>query len=329
MHRFRKDNLLIQLDAQQDAPATQPGMPEQGGNAGSRLLRIGRFRRSYQRVPAGSVGFYGNRRDLNEGLSSCCESDVMTVLSILRCIVEPGQLPDEGLVALNREESHHLLTVRRAQPEDTIAVYNGRGSVWFGRLHKTEGRRAIIAIDEVRPTYPAPTVRIHLALAIPKGKTMDAVIQRCVELQVTTIQPLYTAHSEVHLKGSREQEKTAKWQSLARESLKQCGNPWLPEIAEPVQLKVILRQLDNQSSTILAAALLPRAKPMAEVLGVTTFSPDVWLFIGPEGDFSADEYAAILNAGALPFSLGDIVLKVETAVVAALANLNLRLRSER
>lgn len=246
----------------------------------------------------------------------------MNCLSILRCIIEVGHEPDNGLLELTKEESHHLVTVRRARSTDTIEVYNGEGMVWRGHLESHQNKTAYIRIFETLQAERASTKQVELAIALPKGKAMDAVIQRCTELGVKTIQPLYTAHSEVSLKGERERDKTAKWQAVAVEAMKQCGNPWVPKIANPLTLKDYLAAFNPVATDSLVAALLPQSKPLATVLQTHPIRRDVRLFIGPEGDFSVAEYESILAAGAQPFSLGPIVLRVETAVVAAIANLN-------
>jgi 16S rRNA (uracil1498-N3)-methyltransferase len=170
-------------------------------------------------------------------------------------------------------------------------------------------------------TPPPPLPAINLAQAIPKGKNMDLIVQKAVELGVTAVQPLVTKNTIVQ----PGEGKSDKWRRTALEACKQCGQDTLPQIADSLPFD---RWLECGAGVPPAAhhlkiiaSLAPGAKPLREVLHAHPGTTAATLLVGPEGDFTAEENAAALAAGFLPVSLGDIVLRVETATLFCISAL--------
>ena len=120
--------------------------------------------------------------------------------------------------------------------------------------------------------------------------------------------------------------KGEKWQQVAIEGIKQCGAAWLPRVEAPVTPKEFLARAEQFELPIIAS-LQPGAQHPREYFqkfqaqhGRKPQSACVW--IGPEGDFTADEVRAIISTGALPITLGKLVLRVETAATYCLSVLN-------
>jgi 16S rRNA (uracil1498-N3)-methyltransferase len=156
-----------------------------------------------------------------------------------------------------------------------------------------------------------------LAQAIPKGKNMDFIVQKSVELGIAAIQPLVTRYTVVQPGDG----KSEKWRRNALEACKQCGQDTLPEIAEPLTFdRWIGNQLKVPGLKIIAS-LAPGARPFRNVLRDHPATTAATLLVGPEGDFSAEETTAALAAGFIPVSLGSIVLRVETATLYCLSAL--------
>lgn len=151
---------------------------------------------------------------------------------------------------------------------------------------------------------------ITLAQAIPKGKNMDWIIQKSVELGVSNIIPLITDRTIAN----PGDDKVEKWRRVALEACKQCGQNYLPEISQPISLT---RWLSNQtpSQLSLIASLTDAAKPFRETLLTHRDLASVTILIGPEGDFTSAETKAALAANFQPITLGSLVLRVETAAL--------------
>ncbi|MCC5841106.1 MAG: 16S rRNA (uracil(1498)-N(3))-methyltransferase [Opitutales bacterium] len=234
-----------------------------------------------------------------------------------------GALADsEATVVLDAAESHHLLRVRRARTGDAVDVFDGQGNIARGSLGNATGNRAQIEIDEIgRATAPFPA--IHLLLPLAKAKAFENVVQKATELGVSEIHPVHTRHCEVDISADRAANKLEKWEAIALESLKQCGNPFLPRIHAPRPLPEVIRKTTAAETEApplrLVAALHPDARPIKRCLGDIPPVSSVHLLLGPEGDLSPEEYAGAFAAGFLPFTLGPQVLRVDTAAIAAIA----------
>ena len=158
---------------------------------------------------------------------------------------------------------------------------------------------------------------ITLAQAIPKGKNMDFIVQKSVELGVAAIQPLVTRNTVVQ----PGEGKSDKWRRTALEACKQCGQDTLPEIAEPLPFDRWIELQADVRGLKLIASLATGAMPMRAVLRDFPATREATLLVGPEGDFSPEETAAALAVGFLPVSLGSIILRVETATIFCLSAL--------
>lgn len=218
--------------------------------------------------------------------------------------------PDHWLTdpALTGDEARHVSQVLRMKPGDAVVVFDGTGRRAAAELVSVTRDRAGLRLGEILPTR-APLPEITLAQAIPKGKAMDLIVQKSVELGVAAIQPLVTRNTVVQPADS----KAEKWRRTALEACKQCGQDTLPAIADPVGFGDFIAK--PAPGLRLMASLAPDSRPFREVLRERPETRQVTLLIGPEGDFSPDETAAALAAGYLPISLGDIVLRVETAAL--------------
>ena len=215
---------------------------------------------------------------------------------------------------LTGEEARHLVQVLRIQPGAAITVFDGHGRRATAVVLTATRDQVTLQLGAVL-SPPAPRPVITLAQAIPKGKNMDLIVQKAVELGVAAIQPLVTNHTIVQ----PADHKAAKWRRNALEACKQCGQDTLPVIAEPMAFIPWLVSQGVADGLRLIASLAPGARPLHEVLPAHPATTAVTLLVGPEGDFSPTETAQALAAGFLPVSLGAITLRVETATIFCLA----------
>ena len=237
-------------------------------------------------------------------------------------VFHPGPWPAlGGELVLAADESSHLVRVRRARVGEAVAVLDGNGGVADGTLTGDSAHAARVRIEKIT-RHPAPAARV-LAVGLPKGDVFVEIIRQATELGATALQPLYTAHTEVHLDPARAARKLDRWRATALESCKQSGKPWLPEIHVPIELAKWLKTLPakNDKTLHLVAALTPNSIPISQLQTVNR-KLETLVVIGPEGDFSPAEYQLFEQAGFTPIRLPGHVLRVETACVVALAGLN-------
>ena len=179
----------------------------------------------------------------------------------------------------------------------------------------------------VRETHssPAPTCPVALVQAVPKGKLIETIIQKATELGAARIIPLLSERVIVQLDEEGAREKAEKWQQVAVEAIKQCGQRWLPQVEPPVTLPALLRR-DERFGLSLVGSLRPEARHPREYFKEQPAGVRLW--IGPEGDFTNDELAAIQNSGARPINLGPLVLRSDTAAVYALSIISYELQAQ-
>ena len=241
-----------------------------------------------------------------------------------RFYLSPAEAKARPLTLAGRE-AHHALRVLRLGRGDEVSVLDGVGREFLGTIDNFDRDKVQLALQETK-TVAAPPCPITLLQAVPKGKIIESIIQKATELGVARIVPLLTERVVMDLDDKHAARKGEKWQQVAIEAIKQCGAAWLPRVEAPMTPKEFLARAEKFELPFIAS-LQPGAQHPRQYLerfqaqhGRKPQSACVW--IGPEGDFTAAEVNAIIAAGALPITLGKLVLRVETAATYCLSVLN-------
>jgi 16S rRNA (uracil1498-N3)-methyltransferase len=243
-------------------------------------------------------------------------------MSLHRFHLAPAQWTDAS-PEFDPADAHHCSEVLRLGVGDQVVIFDGLGHEAIAGLIEVTRKRVVLKIGE-RFTTQKPCCAITLAQAVPKGKNMDLVIQKAVELGGSAIIPLLSERTVVRLEGERDAErKQERWQSIAVEACKQCGQNWMPQVGLPHTMKEFFGKLPTVDLTLIAS-LQPASRPIKEVLASyqeqrNSLPHSVLLMIGPEGDFTPEETAQALALGAIPITLGPIVLRTETAAIYCLS----------
>ncbi len=242
-----------------------------------------------------------------------------------------SDLPEEGdRLELPKAEAHHAASVLRVRQGDEVTVLDGRGNVLLCEVESVARREVSLVISE-RRRHERQGGAVTLFQSIVKGKAMDHVVQKATELGVSRIVPVVTERTVARPSAGEAEGKREKWLGIAIEAVKQCGSPWLPDIGAPVEFQEALEM--GRGSELVLVASLDEEKSEArrwfqehrEAAGGNPETVAAW--IGPEGDFTPGELAAVLSAGARPISLGPLVLRADTAAICALAVIGAELRA--
>jgi len=228
-------------------------------------------------------------------------------------------------LTLDEAETHHAVDVLRVNPGDKAVVFNGRGVEATVEVLAIT-RKALTLRKLLHSKSPPIACEITLAQAIPKGKNMDLIVQKAVELGAAAICPLLSERTVIQVGEEDAARKQEKWQAVAVEAAKQCGQNWLPKVDLPHSLKEFFAH-SPRYEMMLIASLQPDAmhlkKLLAENAGKTPKS--VLILVGPEGDFTPAEIALAKSHGCRPITLGPIVLRTETAAIYSLSVLSYEL----
>lgn len=235
-----------------------------------------------------------------------------------------------SLLTLSGSEAHHALHVVRVERGERVTVLDGAGGEFLCEVRSAERRALELAVIEKKIT-PPPPCQVTLLQSIPKGKTIESIIQKATELGAFRIVPILAEHVVTHLDDESAAQKAEKWQQVAIEAIKQCGAAWLPRVDAPVTPNQFIARKEEFELPLVGSlqsdARHPRECFREFQAGHGRLPRSVCVWIGPEGDFSAAEMEAIKKAGALPITLGRLVLRVETAAVYCLSILNYELQS--
>lgn len=246
-----------------------------------------------------------------------------------RFYLPPDQINGSALVLEDRE-AHHGLQVLRLRPSERVVVLDGAGHEYSCEVSKAERRSIHLAVRQKTVVARLP-YEITLVQGVPKGKLFESIVQKATELGVARIVPLLSERVTSHLDSETAESKLEKWRLTAVEAIKQCGSAWLPVIDRPVRPRDYLARPEPYDLNLIAS-LQPDSQHPREyfrrIAGEGKRRPrSICLWVGPEGDFTPAELNAAQSAGALPITLGKLVLRCETAAVYGLSVLNYELQS--
>ena len=237
---------------------------------------------------------------------------------------------DSPALALTGSEAHHARDVLRMKIREKLVLFNGRGREITAEI--AELGRDEIALRKLHEAETPPLrCRIVLGQAIPKGKNMELIVQKAVEIGAAEIAPIVSDRTVVQIDSETAAQKQAKWQQIAIEAAKQCGQNWLPRVHAPRRLTEFFSSASEESFDLrLIGSLQPDARQLKKIL--EDYSSEhrdrprsVMMLVGPEGDFTPAELSLARRHGCQPITLGPVILRVETAALYCLSILSYEL----
>jgi 16S rRNA (uracil1498-N3)-methyltransferase len=225
--------------------------------------------------------------------------------------------------ALVGAHADHLSRVLRARVGQEFDITAGE-RVRRGRITSIDDSRVQFELGDEVPTPAA--LQVTLALSIFKFDRMEWAIEKCTELGVAQIVPVIARRTETHL-ATAAPKRVERWQRIARQASEQSRRTVPPEIAHPVKLKEAVA-LPGRTRILLAESeqelqlrdALDRSAGVAPTeSSEKARQPDLVLAVGPEGGWTEAELELFREAGWISASLGNTILRAETAAIAALA----------
>jgi len=214
-------------------------------------------------------------------------------------------------IILEHSSSHHLVKVLRKKEGDKIILFDGKGNSCLGVITLISRSKLELEIIDVFERTLRSGVDINLGQSLIKSDPLHLVIQKATELGIVSFSPLITDHSVVRIKATK--NRNLKWNLIARNACEQCGENWLPTIADPIDL-------DQWASTVksnLKIVLYPNADNKISDL---EYKDSVSLAVGPEGDFTNYEVDSLTEKGFIPVTIGKRILRAETAAISAISS---------
>jgi 16S rRNA (uracil1498-N3)-methyltransferase len=225
----------------------------------------------------------------------------------------------ENRAVIEGETAHHLGRVLRAQEGQLYELSDGR-RVWLGRIEQaTRDRIQFSLLEEI----PVPEAHLHstLLLSVVKFEAFEWAIEKATELGASTIVPLAAARSEKALLAAA-RKRSERWKKILVESSQQSRRVSVPMLEEVTHPAAAFAKAVGLKLMLCEGTAAPR---MRSVLADAAAEKRVVLAIGPEGGWTDGEFRAAQTAGFREASLGQLILRTETAAAAALAVLNFAL----
>ena len=215
--------------------------------------------------------------------------------------------------------------VLRMQPGHTLTLFNGEGGEFSAEVQHMGRSDVRVVVGERRDVECEAAVQVHLAVGMPANERMDWLVEKATELGVHRITPLMTERSVVRLTGERAEKKQAHWQAVAASASEQCGRNRVPVIDSPERLDAWLVRQTAQADVVHGVlSLHASTQPLNTLRAGAGANVTTWVLLnGPEGGLTDAEDIAARAKGFAAVSLGERVLRAETAALGALALLTL------
>ncbi|MDY6822436.1 MAG: 16S rRNA (uracil(1498)-N(3))-methyltransferase [Thermodesulfobacteriota bacterium] len=211
-------------------------------------------------------------------------------------------------------DAKHIASVLRMKQGDTIGMFDGKGHTLMARINAISPKAVQVTITDMLAFDTDSPVHITLGQALLKDKKMDGLVRQLTELGISEWLPFETERAVPDRNRMHVSQRIARWESIARESLKQCERGMLPRIHPPVSFDEVVDAAAAYDMGIIftgndTPALEKTAQPVSRIL----------ILIGPEGGFTAGEIDHARAKGLIPAGMGPRILKADTAAVAACA----------
>ena len=215
------------------------------------------------------------------------------------------------------ETAHHLGRVLRAEPGQLYELSDGN-RVWLARIREVQGDRVEFSLIEELSSRE-PSVATVLLLSIVKFDAFEFALEKATELGVSAIVPLVAARSEKSLLAAAP-KRAERWKKILREASQQSRRVRIPELAPLSKPDAAFSSHSDRLKILLSER--PEARPLRGILEGQNVGAAVVLAIGPEGGWTEAEVQRAQTHGFREASLGRLILRTETAVIAALASVN-------
>ena len=227
--------------------------------------------------------------------------------------------PLDEIIELPKDVTHHVLHVFRHNIEKPITVTGSDNRCGTYQItEEVDGKAQAKLIEYVDANLAS--YRTILVQSLLKGEKLEWVLQKATELNVDTIYLVPTANCVAKYDEKKLQSKVNRWEKIMLEAAQQCGRNHLPTL---VVGETLLQALDIESEALKLVAYENEAgqtiKDVLKTLHSDKSVTDVLICIGPEGGYQEKEINAIIESGGKSVSLGNTILRAETAAIGSLA----------
>jgi len=232
----------------------------------------------------------------------------------------PPENISEKITINDKAEVHHIRDVLRMKIGQVAIIFDGKGSEYSAKIISHDEREVKLSIIKKNAMEEKDLFKVCLACALPKKSKFEFIVEKATELGVERIIPLQTSRTIVNLKGEREDKKVSRWQGIAINASEQSQRKTIPKIEKIFTFKDAVQEVSRYDICFIPC-LLGKRKKIEEVFHQFK-GKNIMVFIGPEGDFTPEEVKFAIKSGCQPVTLGERVLKVDSAAFYTLSVIN-------
>ena len=222
---------------------------------------------------------------------------------------------------------NHIVNVLRMKPEEELLISVKGDWDYLCKIVDIETDRVNLKVLESMEQRELP-VNITLLQGIPKSDKLEMIIQKAVELGVSEIIPVKTKRVVVKIDEKKADTKVNRWNAIAESAAKQSKRSIIPKVSEPMSIDNALEIVKDFGVKLIPYENADGIDKTRKILDSMDKTKDIAVFIGPEGGFEVAEVERIKNSGFEVITLGKRILRTETAGLALLSNIMIRLEDE-
>ncbi|MDO4607566.1 MAG: 16S rRNA (uracil(1498)-N(3))-methyltransferase [Clostridia bacterium] len=219
---------------------------------------------------------------------------------------------------ISGDDYNHIKNVLRMSVGDTFLV-SCDGASDLCRLAAIESDTIVAEIIEENYQNTNLPISIHLFQGLPKSDKLELIIQKTVELGVASITPVAMKRSIVKLDDKKKKTKRERWQAIAAAAAKQSKRSVIPELCEVLSYKQFIEKAKDLDLLLVPYECADKMAATVDALSQIKIGMNIGIIIGPEGGFDETEINLAKEAGGKIISLGERILRTETAAITATA----------
>ncbi len=221
----------------------------------------------------------------------------------------------DNIVLLDEDESKHAVRVLRLVVGSEVMLVDGKGTRAFAKVLEDHPKRCTLEISEKKKETTERNYKLHIAIAPTKNlDRMEWFIEKATEIGIDTVILISCDHSE------RFNVKVDRMEKVTIAAIKQSQQSWLPEVKGVLSFKEFISSVPEGSQRFIAHCAEGEKSTLKNNIQA---EGDIYILIGPEGDFSGDEIKLAIENKFLPVTLGERRLRTETAALVAVMTVNL------
>ena len=227
--------------------------------------------------------------------------------------------PGADVLSITGKEARHIVNVLRMKKGEMLILMDGKGQMFEATIEKLHSKEVKVKIDKSIPSPPPSSIYISLAQALIKSHPMDYLIQKTTELGISSIHPFYPERTVIKLKPGHLKNKMDRWAEIMISACKQCGRSTLPILNPPLTFEELIKNVVDKKILKILLWEDEGRTDLKKFLRSISPLPHIFAIVGPEGGFTRSEVNLAREAGFQIISLGNRILRAETAAVSLIS----------